>query len=218
MSFDLGHALDVLPALLRGLRVTVLATLLGMGLALVLGLAWTLLRRSRSRAVALSAELALEFVRSTPLLVQLYLLFFGLPSLGISLSPLTAGVLGLGLHYAAYVSEVYRTGIDGVPRGQWEAGLALGMSRGRVFRTIVLPQAMPPILPALGNHLVAMFKDTPLLATITVVEMLQVAKLEGARSFRYLEPMTMVGVIFLVLSLIAAALIRRVERWSARHA
>jgi polar amino acid transport system permease protein len=120
-------------------------------------------------------------------------------------------VAALGLHYSAYTSEVYRAGIDSVPRGQWEAAIALNLSPYRTFRSIILPQAIPPILPALGNYLVAMFKDTPLLAAITVNELLQSAKLIGAERFRYLEPLTMVGLLFLVASLASAHFIRILE-------
>ena len=157
--------------------------------------------------------LFIEFVRSTPLLVQLYFLFYLLPGLGLKLSPLVTGVLALGIHYAAYCSEVYRAGIEGVPQGQWEAATALNLTSGRTFKDIILPQAIPPVVPALGNYLVAMFKDTPLLSAITVVELLQQSKLIGSQYFRYTEPMTMVGVMFLVLSLIAAWVVRRTEKW-----
>lgn len=217
MTFDLEYAAQVLPLLLRGLVVTVEATVLGMAAALAFGLAWALARRSRSRLVRGPASLGLEIVRSTPLLVQLYFLYFALPRVGVTLAPLAAGVLGLGLHYGAYVAEIYRAGLEAVPRGQWEAALSLGLSRGRTFRTIVLPQAVPLVLPALGNRLVAMFKDTPLLGAITVLEMLQVARLEGARTFRYLEPVTLVGLLFLVLSLAASWSLRPLERWSLRR-
>jgi polar amino acid transport system permease protein len=153
-----------------------------------------------------------EFIRSTPLLVQIFFLFYVLPEAGVRLSPLAAGVLALGVHYAAYCSEVYRAGLESVPKGQWEAAHALNLGRSRTMRSIILPQALPPVLPALGNYVVAMFKDTPLLSAITVVELLQTAKLLGAESFRYVEPLTLVGALFLVLSLASAAVIRMAER------
>lgn len=210
------YAREVLPVLLKGLGVTVQATLLGFVLALVLGLVWTLLRRSGNRWVRGATFWTLELVRSTPLLVQLYFLFYVFPETGLVLSPLVAGVLGLGLHYSAYTAEIYRSGIEGVPRGQWEAATALSLSRRQTFWRIVLPQAVPPVVPALGNRLIALFKETPLLSVITVTEMLQRAKLLGAESFRYLEPLTIVGAIFLVLSLVSSRLVRRVEVWSER--
>jgi len=216
MIWSWSYAWEVVPALLEALVVTLEATFLGFGLALVLGLVWAVLRRSHRRVVRTPVAWLVEFVRSTPLLVQLYFLFYVLPKVGVSASPLLTGVLALGLHYSAYTSEVYRAGIDGVPRGQWEAALALNLTRSQRFRRIILPQAIPPVIPALGNRLVAIFKDTPLLAAITVLELLQRAKLLGAETFRYLEPLTLVGVIFLILSLLSSRLIRRVEAWSAR--
>ncbi len=218
MTWSWSYTLEVLPRLLRGLVVTLEATAAGFAFALVVGLVWAVLRRSGPRLVSRPVGWLVEAVRSTPLLVQLYFVFYVFPHLGLVLSPLTAGILGLGLHYSAYASEVYRSGIDGVPRGQWEAARALNFTRFETFTRIVLPQAIPPILPALGNRLIAIFKDTPLLAVITVTEMLQEAKLAGAESFRYLEPLTLVGAIFLVLSLVSSRLVRHVEVWSERAA
>lgn len=209
--FDTNFALQVLPDLLGALWITVCAALGGMALALTLGLVWTIARQSQVRVVSWPSACLVEFVRSTPLLVQIYFLFYALPGLGLRLSPLMTGVVALGLHYSAYTSEVYRAGIEGVPRGQWEASKALNLSPVHAFRHVILPQAIPPSLPALGNYLVAMFKDTPILSAITVLEMLQTAKLVGAETFRYLEPLTLVGVLFLVLSLCSASLIRWLE-------
>jgi len=207
--FDWAYARAVLPTLLEGLAITVQATLLGMVLAVTLGLVLALMRRAPLRPVALGAALVIEFVRSTPLLMQLFFLFYVLPVTGVRFSPLATGVLGLGVHYAAYCAEVYRAGLDSVPRGQWEAALALNLGRWRTLRDVILPQAIPPIVPALGNYFVAMFKDTPLLSAITVVELLQASKIAGSATFRYTEPLTLVGLIFLALSLAAAWGVRR---------
>lgn len=216
--FDWGYALEVLPVLLQGLAVTLQATLLGMSLALTLGLVLALARRASSRLLSWSAAGIVEFVRSTPLLVQIYFLFYVLPETGLSLSPLTTGVLALGIHYAAYCSEVYRAGIESIPKGQYEAATALNLSPARTTFAVILPQAVPPVVPALGNYLVAMFKDTPLLSAITVLELLQRAKILGSESFRYVEPLTLVGLTFLILSLIAAAAIRSLEMRLRRYA
>jgi polar amino acid transport system permease protein len=210
--FDWHYAWQILPELLRGLWVTLQATVAGMAIAIVLGLLLAIARRARSRWLAWPTAGLVEFVRSTPLLVQIYFLFYVLPSAGIEFSPLATGILALGLHYAAYCSEVYRAGIEGLPRGQWEAALALNLGRWHTWRDIIVPQAIPPVLPALGNYLVSMFKDTPLLSAITVLEVLQRAKILGSETFRYVEPLTLVGVLFLVLSLASAALVRRLER------
>lgn len=212
MTWDWEFVAEILPELLRGLVVTVQATLVGAILALTLGLVLALLRRSQLAAVRVPTAVFVEFVRSTPLLVQLYFLFFVLPSWGVLLSGFQAGVIGLGVHYATYTSEVYRAGIEGVPRGQWEAATALNLPRSRVWRSVILPQAIPRVLPALGNYVIAMFKETPLLSAITVAEMLAVARDIGSSTFRYLEPITLVGMLFLVLSLVAAVPLRRLER------
>jgi len=134
------------------------------------------------------------------------------PSFGIVLDAFAAGVLALGLHYGAYCSEVYRAGLEGVHRGQWEASAALNLSPWTTFKDIIIPQAIPPLVPALGNYLVALFKETPLLSAIAVLELMQTAKILGSETFRYTEPMTLVGLFFLVMSLASSALIRTVER------
>lgn len=209
--FDWSFTIDILPELLLAFWVTIEATVVGMSLALVLGLVWAVIRRSRSRLIAGTASGVVEFVRSTPLLVQLYFVYFVLPDFGVTMSPFATGVLVLGLHYSAYTAEVYRAGIEGVPRGQWEAATALNMGWYRTWRSVILPQAVPPVIPALGNYLVAMFKDTPMLAAITLMEILQTAKLIGAETFRYLEPITTVGVLFLAVSLLSSIFVRRLE-------
>ena len=212
LDWNWAFTLAILPELARALRITVAATLVGTALALVLGLALALLRRASIRGVGSATGWAVEFVRSTPLLIQIYVLFYVLPRFGFSMTPFVTGVLALGVHYSAYTSEVYRAGIESVPRGQWEAAAALNLPRGRTFFRVILPQALPPVVPALGNYVVAMFKDTPLLSTITVLELLFTAKNLGAETFRYLEPFTLVGLLFLVVSLAAAGGIRMLER------
>lgn len=211
MNFDFDYALEILPALLRATIVTLQATAGGMVLAMMLGLAFELMRRSGVRPVVYAVQGIVSFVRGTPLLIQLYFLYYVLPLYGVSLGTLATGIFGLGLHYGAYLSEVYRAGIDGVPKGQWEAATALNASRSHTWLRIILPQAVPPMLPVFGNYLIAMFKDTPLLATITLLELLGTAQVEAAISYRYLEPYTLVGLIFLVLSWPSASLVRLIE-------
>jgi polar amino acid transport system permease protein len=203
---------DVLPLLLRGLWVTIQAVFWGMLLALLLGVVWAVLRRSRSRALAAPTSALVEFVRSTPLLVQLYFLYyFVLPGLDLQPSAFLTGVLALGVHFSSYTAEVYRAGIEAVPRGQWDAAKALNLTPLQVYRHVVLPQAIPPVIPALGNYLIAMFKETPLLSAITVVEVLQRALNYGSEHFRYLEPLTMVGILYLIASLSAGTTVRWLE-------
>ncbi|AMG39921.1 MULTISPECIES: ectoine/hydroxyectoine ABC transporter permease subunit EhuD [Achromobacter] len=215
--FDWSFALEILPTLGSALVITIQATVLGMLVAVTLGLALALLRRSRLALVSLPTAFVIEFVRSTPLLVQMYFLFYVLPLTGVQMSPLATGIVALGLHYATYCAEVYRAGIEAVPRGQLEAARALNMSPWRTAVGVVLPQAIPPVVPALGNYLVAMFKDTPLLSAITVVELLQQSKMIGSTTFRYTEPLTLVGVLFLALSLVAAWGVRGLEARLQRY-
>lgn len=217
--FDWALVWAILPQLLEALLVTLEAVIVGTLIALTLGLVWAVLRRAPLAAVRLPAHWIVELIRSTPLLIQLYVLYFLLPEAGIRLPPLLTGMLGLGLHYSSYTAEVYRAGIEAVPRGQWDAALALGFSRAHTWRAIILPQAVARVVPALGNYVIAMFKDTPLLAAIAVAELLKTAKEIGAVHFRYLEPLTMIGVFFLILSLVAAAGVRALEsRLAVRHA
>ena len=147
------------------------------------------------------------------MLIQIFFLFFVFPRFGIVIPAFAAGVMALGLHYACYCSEVYRAGLDGVPRGQWEAAVALNLGPLQTYRDVIIPQAIPPVVPALGNYLIGMFKETPLLSAIAVLELMQTAKIIGSETFRYLEPITMVGAFFLVMSLVSAAGVRRVEAW-----
>jgi polar amino acid transport system permease protein len=213
--FDWNLVLRIFPLLLPALYKTIEATLLGMTVALILGLLFALARYSPVHAVKKMTAVFVEFIRRTPLLVQVYFLFYMLPATGLQLSAFTTGVLALGLHYAAYCSEVYRAGIEAVPSGQWDAASALNLGAGYTMYRVILPQALVPILPALSNYLISMFKDTPILSAITVVELLQESKILGSESFRYTEPLTMVGIFFLVLSLICAGLSRSLENFFA---
>ncbi|WCR26472.1 ectoine/hydroxyectoine ABC transporter permease subunit EhuD [Paenibacillus thiaminolyticus] len=206
------YALEILPQLLQVLPITIGATLLGFAAACMLGLPLALARRSRYRAVSVLANAWMEFIRSTPLLVQLFVLFYALPLYGISFSPFVTGVIGLGLHYSAYLSEVFRSGIEAVSAGQWEAAKALNFGRRHSWTNIILPQAIPPIIPVMGNYLITMFKETPVLSAITLVELLQTAKAIGSGSFRYLEAFTMVGLLFLLLSYPSSLLVSRLEK------
>ncbi|MCO6058003.1 ectoine/hydroxyectoine ABC transporter permease subunit EhuD [Pseudomonas sp. MOB-449] len=209
--FDWDFTLQILPQLLQASLKTIGITLVAFALAMVLGLVLAVARRSRNYWLSWPAASLIEFIRSTPLLIQVYFLFYVLPSYGLNMTALVAGTLGIALHYACYTAEVYRAGLDSVPRGQWEAVTALNLAPWKAYRDVILPQAIRPILPALGNYLIAMFKDTPVLSAITVVEIMQQAKNIGSESFRYLEPITLVGLFFLFISIVLAYGVRQVE-------
>jgi polar amino acid transport system permease protein len=211
--FDWQFALEILPTLARAAVVTIEATFLGFAIAAVLGLVLAILRRSDNTWVSTLTGGFVEFIRSTPVLIQIFFVFFVFPQFGIVIPAFAAGVMALGLHYASYCSEVYRAGLEAIPRGQWEAARALNLSPYRTYFGVIIPQAIPPVVPALGNYLIGMFKETPLLSAIAVVELMQTAKIIGSETFRYLEPITMVGAFFLVMSLISAVGVRRAEAW-----
>lgn len=208
----LTYTTSILPIILIGLTVTLKAAAAGFAIALVLGLVFALLRRSRVKMIAWPTALVVEFLRDTPLLVQLFFLYYVLPDFGIVLPAFLTGALALGLQYAAYTSEVYRGGIEAVPHGQWEAATALNLTRMQTYRDIIIPQAIPRIVPAMGNYLVAMIKETPVLSVVTVLEMMGLANMIGERTFEYLVPLTLVGLIFLLLTIICSAGLSRLQR------
>ena len=209
--WDWQFAWSIVPDLLAGLRLTILATLFGSIVSFALGLVWTLVRLARIRGVTPVVEFFVQFVRGTPLLVQLYFLFYIFPEWGVSLSAFATGVLGLGVFYSAYAAEIYRAGIENLPAGQWEAALTLGLPIRRVWLGIVLPQSIRTILPMLGNQVIGMFKELSLLSTITVMELLAQGDNIGSINFRYVEPLTMVGAFYFVISYTAARAVRRLE-------
>lgn len=204
---------EILPRMLVAAVNTLLAAGFGYAIALILGLAFALLQRTRYPIVTFVVRECVEFVRSTPLVLQIFFIFYVGPQFGLRLSPWASGMIAIGLHYAAYLSEVYRAGLDSVPKGQWEACTALNLSPQRTYFKIIIPQAIPLTIPGFGNYLVGIFKDTPMLSVIGVAELMHAATAVGSETYRYLEPYTLVGVIFLIISLPAAWLIRRFELW-----
>ncbi|MEX2420589.1 MAG: ectoine/hydroxyectoine ABC transporter permease subunit EhuD, partial [Actinomycetota bacterium] len=211
LAFDWEFALSLVPDMLNALSVTAFATVYGFAVALALGLVLALGRRSERRIVSWPFAAVIEFVRSTPLLVQLFFLFYALPPLGVVFSPLQTLIIGLGVHYATYCSEAYRAGINSVPTGQWEAATALNFDTRTTWTKIVLPQAIPNVLPALGNFFVAGFKDAPLGSAVQVTGVLFFAGTIASRTFRPVESYLLIGVGFLIVSIPAAWGVRKLE-------
>ena len=207
---------QMMPYLLRGAVVTIQISVLAMALALVLGLIAALGRLSRHWLPRAIAGFYIEVIRGTPLLVQLFIVYYGLPTYGIRLDPFTAGFLTLGVHYGAYLSEVYRAGILSVDRGQWEAAASIGMKRNLMMSQIVLPQAIRTILPPIGNYFISMLKDSALVATISVVELLRTGQLRVAVTFRAMDIYLMVAAIYLAMSYPLSMLVRRLEKRMSR--
>ena len=213
LSSPLAFAVSILPILLTGMLVTIQATVVGFFVALVLGLVLAVLKAAPSRFIAWPARVVTEFIRDTPLLVQLFFLYYVLPEYGIVLPAFMTGALALGIQYSAYTSEVYRAGIEAVGTDQREAARALNFSSTHTFTHVVVPQAIPRIVPAMGNYLVSIMKDVPVLSVVTVLEMLNVAKIVGDRTFDYLVPLSMVGALYLIMTLVASSGVRLLDNW-----
>ena len=207
---------EILPRLLWATLNTLMAAGFGYAIALVVGLLLALAQRTPYRPMTFVVREAVEFIRSTPLVLQIFFVFYVGPQFGIRLSPWTSGMIAIGLHYAAYLSEVYRAGLDSVPKGQWEACKAINLSTRRTYFRVIIPQALPPALPGMGNYLVGIFKDTPMLSVIGVAELMHTANALGSETYRFLEPYTLVGIIFLAISLPTAAGLRAFEAWVRR--
>lgn len=212
-SFDSMYFWHLVPLMWRGLLATIKATVFGFTLAVGLGLVLALLRRARLRAIRWPVGLVIEFIRSTPVLVQLvFLQELVRGSSAITLAPISILALGLGIHYATYCSEAYRAGILSVGPGQWEAATALNLGPVTTWTRVILPQAIPNVLPALGNYLVAALKDAPLGTAVNASGVLFFANTIRSTDFRPVEPYLLMGVGFLLASLPAAWLVRRLER------
>jgi polar amino acid transport system permease protein len=205
-------AIEILPNMLWATLNTILAAGIGYAIAAIMGLIFLLGQRTPMKIVNIINREIVEFIRSTPLLIQLFFVYFVLPQFGITLSAWVCGMITIGLHFGTYLSEVYRGALEGVPKTQWEACRALNFSTFYTYRKIVLPQAFPIAIPGMGNYLVGIFKDTPLLSTIGVAELFHAATAVGGYHYRYLEPYTIVGIIFLTLSIPAAIWIRKIEK------
>ncbi|WP_326760631.1 ectoine/hydroxyectoine ABC transporter permease subunit EhuD [Streptomyces phaeochromogenes] len=212
MKWDWSAVGDFMPHFWDGLLVTLQALVLGSLISFALGLVWALLMRTPSRWVRWPVGVVTEFIRNTPLLVQLFFLFYVLPEWNITFSAMTTGVVAIGLHYSTYTMQVYRAGIEGVPAGQWEAATALNLPMTRTWTAVILPQAIRRVVPALGNYVISMLKDTPLLMAITVLDMLGEARLFSQQNFQFTEPLTVIGVAFILISYPTSLLMRALER------
>lgn len=210
--FNFHDAPEYMPELLKGALVSVELTVTVMALSLVLGLIVALARVTRVRSVRAVATVYVEAVRGTPALLQLVYVYFVLPAFGIKIGPFAAGVVALTINYSAYLSEVYRAGIQAVGRGQLEAALALGMSRTLMMRLIILPQAIRIVVPPLGNYFIGLFKDTALASIITVRELIFSGQIIAATNFQYFAIFTIIGGIYLALSYPGSLGVQYLER------
>ena len=208
---QLRQYLSFMPLLLRGALVTLEISIAAMAVAILFGLMLALVRVFGNRWVAWPAVAFIEVIRGTPLLIQLFIIFYGLPSLGVRLTPLWAAVLGLGLNYAAYEAENYRAGIQSVPRGQLDAALALGLTRAQTIRKIILPQAVRLVIPPVTNDFIALLKDSSLVSVITMVELTKVYGQLASTYYDYIGIGVLVAGIYFLMGLPIARLSRYVE-------
>lgn len=209
---DWSIIIHYFPFLLKGALLTLQISVISLALGLVLGLIAALSILSKNWFLHFPGRFYVWIIRSTPLLVQLFLIYFGLPQFGIDLSPFWSGVLGLALNTGAYNAETIRGGIISVPHGQVEAARSLGMSARLTMRRIVLPQAMKLIIPPLGNNFVILIKDTSLVSTITLVELTLTAQRLIGSTYKPFEMYLMAAVLYAVLTTSASVLLTQFEK------
>jgi putative glutamine transport system permease protein len=203
-------------ALAQGLLITLEVSALALMLALALGVIVATLRAAPSPVLRRIGTAYVEFLRNIPLLVQLFFLFFALPSIGIRLDAFLCGVLALGVYTSAFVAEAIRSGIAAVPSGQLEAGLSSGMGYATTMRLIVLPQAIAKTIPPLGNTTLNLIKNSSLVSTVSVLDVLGTANLLGARSFQYVPMFVGAAICYLILTLPTAFAVNLLEKRYAR--
>lgn len=201
-----------IPALLKGAGVTIFLSVLSMLLAVMLGLTLALMRLFGPRPLGILSAVYIEVYRGTPLLIQLFILYYGLPNIGLTLSPLAAAVIGLGMNYAAYEAEIYRAGINAVPKGQMEAALSLGMTRSLAMRRIILPQALRITLPSVTNDFIALFKDSSLVSVIAMVELTKTYSILAATTLRFFEFGLVAAILYFGMSYPLALFARGLEK------
>src|ERR1700758_4468818 len=216
MAKFLADSREFLPILLQGLWLTILVTAGSLALSTLLGLIWALMRVSGVRTLQWLAKSIVHVLRGIPIIVQLFYIYFVMPELGVTLTALQAAIIGLGIAYSAYQAENFRAGIEAIDKGQIEASESLGMGWAMMMRRVVLPQAIKIILPPYGNIMIMMLKDSSQASTITVAELTLKGQLIAASTFKYTSVLTMVAVLYLVMSvpliLFVGWLERRMQR------
>jgi polar amino acid transport system permease protein len=204
------------PFILQGTWITIVICVSSIVIATVLAVFGAIARLSKNPIVNAIASLYVSLIRGTPLLVQIFFIYFALPQVGIRIPSIPAGIAALSINYGAYMTEIFRAGIQAVPRGQREAAEALGMPERNVMRRIVLPQAVRIVIPPIGNDFVAMIKDSALISTIAVQELLWRAQTAGRQEFRTLQALAIAALVYWVLTIIFSYFQQRLEQRMAR--
>lgn len=206
------------PLLKAGLAFTVPLTIISFLLGMILAFAVAIIRISGIKPLTSIAAFYVWIIRGTPLLVQLFIIFYGLPSVGITLSALTSAIIGFTLSVGAYGSEIVRAAILAIPKGQWEAAHALGLSRKQVLLNVILPQAVKVAIPPISNSFISLVKDTSLAATVTVRELFQVAQQITARTYEPLWLYAEAAFIYLIFCSVLSLAQSKLEIWFSKHA
>lgn len=204
--------MSILPHLGKGTLMTVELTIISVGIGVLIGIFGGIARVSKRPLLFIPSTIYVEIIRGTPLLAQLFIVYFGLPSLGMNLPPFTSAVIAMGINSGAYVTEIFRGGIQSIERGQMEAARSLGLSYLQAMRYIILPQAFKRILPPLGNEFIAMLKDSSLASTIAIAELMRVGREITSRTFRSFEVLAVVALMYLAITLPLSLIVRYTER------
>jgi His/Glu/Gln/Arg/opine family amino acid ABC transporter permease subunit len=207
---------ELMGTLLLGVEMTIIVTFGGFVVAMVLGMAGALLRNARTAPIRVLGTLYVDIFRSVPVLTQLFIIYFGLAELGVKLDPIPAAILGFGINGGAYLTEVFRAGIEAIHRGQNEAALAIGMTRAQALRVIVLPQAVRVVLPPLGNFAIGLLKDTSVASSVAAPELSFRAHMLVDQTYLSTQIYLTVAALYLAMSLPLAYLVRKLERHMAR--
>lgn len=213
MEFDFSLIVSSIPLLLRGAGLTLEITALAVGFGLIIGLIASLAQLARTPLLRLPAKIYVDFIRGTPLLIQIFIIYFALPNiLGHRIDPFFAAVTACSINSGAYVAEIFRGGIQSISQGQYRAGLSLGMTHAQTMRYIVLPQAFKRIIPPLGNEFIAMLKDSSLVSVIGFEELTRSGQLIIAETYGTLEIWSCVAIIYLVMTLTISRLVAVLEK------
>lgn len=208
--FDM--AIEYRSFFLSGLRYTLLLAVMGVFFGFVLGIIVSLLRMSKWRVLRFIATAWVEFLRGTPMLVQLFLIHYGLPEFGLEFTPMQSGVITLTINSSAYLAEIFRAGIQGVDRGQVEAARSLGMRQGMTMRYIVLPQALKNVLPAIGNEFITIIKESSIVSMIGVMDLLFQARTITTITYEGLNPLIVIAIMYFVLTFTLSKILGILER------
>ena len=209
--------LGLMRQMLSGMEVTLPLFFYTLIFSLPLGVIVALMRMCKLKIVSVPTRVCILVLRGTPLMIQLFLIYFGLPALGVNLDAATAGILGIGINSSGYVGEIVRGGIEGVPKGQWEAAKMLGLSYRQTMKSIILPQAIRHMLPAIGNEFVTLIKESSLLSVLAISDLTMVGQQVRSVTYASFETFIFVALVYLVLTSVTSGALQLLEnRWKVK--